>query len=96
MGCCFQDFELGLEGSRHSGSAAETAGVGLVWVELIGSWPVETELVALVHQQQLEQRLFWGVEVSQFQQELGLPVVSHSRRAQAGVMGQRRHRCWLR
>ena len=67
MGWCFQDFERVLEGSRHSGSAAEMAGVGLVWVERLGSCPVETELVALVHQRQLEQLLFWGVEVSQFQ-----------------------------
>ena len=67
-------------------SGAEPAWLGLVEKELV----VE---LAMVHRRQREQRLFWGVEGSQFQQALGLPV---ARRAQLALRGQRWHSCWLR
>ena len=68
----------------------------LSWVEPVWVGLVEKELVvelAMVHRRQQEQRLFWGVEGSQFQQGLGLPVV---RREQLALRGQQWHSCWLR
>ena len=90
VGWSSQDFVLVLLVSRHSGSAAE-----MDRVELSGSRRAEEGLVALVPQPQLERPLFWAVEGSQCQQELGLSE-GVARRAQLALTGQRWHSCWLR
>ena len=73
----------------------ELARVELVGMGLMGWRREEWVLVLLVHQRQLEQRLWRAVEGSRLRQERELSEWP-ARRARVELMGQRWHSCWLR